>query len=228
MAISFDVIDKFATTIIDFWTLRPRNFLESVKNNKSRYLTPPQFFLACLSLISALYIISFSFHKDLSEETLKRFPFLKLKSDPTILAGRQIAFLIMFLVAYSLYVRAASWWPIKGKASFKDIMYYQFYALAVSLPFLVLEVIITPLILEYIDVSQSPNSIYLLFVLPIIGIVIGTVLGFIYIVPGHAKLNGVSTGNMLIGIWLFGMVFELAIGAIIFTCYIIYIIFSSI
>jgi hypothetical protein len=226
MAISFDIVDKFTATLIDFWTLRPRAFLESVENDPSRYLSPPQFLLACTGLISGLYVISLAAYKDLSEETLNRFPPLRLRSDTTIVASRQILFLIVFLVVYSLYIRLASWWPIRGKASFKDILYFQFYALSLNLPYLVLEVILTPFILNYIDHSVSATSIRLLFVLPIANLVVGVPLAFIYILPGQARLNGVSTGQMFIGLFVFGLVAEFVIGVLVFISYIVYIIFT--
>jgi hypothetical protein len=222
MAISFDVIDKFTATIIDFWTLRPRKFLESVKNDQSRYLSPPQFLLACLSLISALDFIVLSFYKAMSADTLEHFPFLKIKPDPAIVAGRQTVFLLLILVAQSLIIRGASWWPIKSKATLKNIMYYQFYSLAVSLLFPVLDVILIPLILNYIDSTKSQESINLLHLLPKIYYLIGIILGLIYSFPGYAKFNRVSTWDMYGAVGVFWLIFQFVIIMIMFFSFIIY------
>lgn len=76
MSLPMDVADKYIKTLVDFWTLRPRAFIDKAKKYPDRYLSPAKFFLSTLSIMSLLELTRLSLYRQMSAEALERFPVL--------------------------------------------------------------------------------------------------------------------------------------------------------
>ena len=115
MAMAFDIVDKYCTTVVDFWVMRPRKFLASHSTNPDRYLTQPQFLLACMGLLTILIGSTFSFYRELRKDVLGMLPALELQADAKVLAGRQATLVLFVVVFNTITLRIISrLWPVRG------------------------------------------------------------------------------------------------------------------
>ena len=53
---SGDQTERYIRTFLEFWSLRPRRFMEALDRNPSRYLTPYQFFSHSLVIVFLLFV----------------------------------------------------------------------------------------------------------------------------------------------------------------------------
>lgn len=205
MAMTFDVVDRYCVTVVDFWVKRPRKFLESRAVNPDRYLTPPQFLLSCMGIMMILIIANISFYEDLPKDVIEKIPALELQAKPKVLATRQAALMLSLVVFNSITLLVVSrLWPVRGKANLKDILFFQFYLFAVFLPFSVVELLGTPFLLNYIRSAEQESAVLALLIMPMIGAIGGSVVGLVYNLPGLAYLNGVSTSRFFWACMLWG------------------------
>jgi hypothetical protein len=216
MAISMEVVDKYVKTLVEFWALRPRAFLERRKIEPSRYLSPSQFFLASLSILAVLYLATFSFYKDLPVDIIERYPMLKQTGDPKTYVVVLLTAVVLGSLLSSVGVKAcAALWPIKGRVTFGRIVDFQFYLMAIILPMGTIDLLAAPILLNYVSESRSPYAVYALYVPFIVGYLAGSILWFVYVLPGLSKLYGVSALRMFAGLTLWGSLIFGGIGFLI-------------
>lgn len=208
MAITVELVDKYAKTFIDFWRLRPRRFFPAVDRSAEKYLTAPQFLVVSLGLVFAMLVASFA----LVQAGIDRAGVEMATATPEALAGRMVVFFVANLVVASLVFRAMSRvWPIKGSATFYSIFRLQCYMLSIIVPMAALDLLIGPIVAELIINDVLP--VWSIFVQAGTGAIVGLVALFVYQIPGLAFLNDVSTGRVWCSL-LSGCVFLGLIGGV--------------
>lgn len=192
MPVPLELLDKYLTTFLDFWRLRPRNFLARVRREPTRFLPPAQFVGVSSTILLALLVIAFS----LNHEDLEKIAGSKMAS-PEALAGRLLVLMLTILFANTLFYRMVSpLWPVRGKADLVSIFEFQCYLVALLVPLAAMDVLF-----DSITISLVANgaAFWVLFIPSAIGFVVGLSFYFIYQNPALAELNGVSSLRMFLG-----------------------------
>lgn len=200
MPIPLELVDKYGSTFLDFWRLRPRRFLAAIKKEPKKYLSPMQFLAISLAITFSLGVTAIA----LSLTAVQSVSGNEQIGDPKALSARLIVFIFTMLVVGSLMYRATSFfWPIRGHASFHQIFEFQCYWMAIVLPFGAIDVLILPLVTELIARELVPPWVGALPFL--LGSAFGMVGWFLYGMPGIAYLNRVSTVRQFMGtlFWTF-------------------------
>ena len=192
VAIPLEVLDKYVTTSLDFWRLRPRKFLSQAKEEPSRYLSPAQFAGVSSGIIIALAAVTLSVaHLDIEKINGSSMP------SPEAFAVRTLVFLLSVLFANSLFYRVVSrFWPIRGKVTLVSVFEFQCYLSTVLVLASAVDVLIDPITISLVA-HGAPS--WVLFIPAAIGGVAGFVFFFLYQNPGVAQLNDVSSLRMFLG-----------------------------
>ncbi len=211
--------DRFARTSIDFWRLRPRDFVAATAattRSADGYLSPYEFLAVFWVIGTGIYavtitlVFSAAFGRDIELSELW----------VGAAAFRTLALVVFLVVVNAVYVRAISrFWPVRGRAKFTDILEYQIYALAMVLPIMVIDLLVLPLLVWLIAEEIVSAWSLLLYVAAAFGF--GFVVQIVKDIPGVAAVNGVSTARMWGGLlfWPFivVMVGELILVLVIVT-----------
>lgn len=215
MVISLELVERYGTTFIDFWRLRPRKFLPALERDPNRYLSPMQFLAISLGIAFSLGVVAIT----LSLTVLESASGQEQIGDPKALSARLVVFTFAMLVVGALSYRVISFlWPVRGRALFRQIFEFQCYYMAVILPMSAIDVLVGPAVVELVAREIVPvwvGGLPFLF-----GYGFGTVAAIFYSVPGIAYLNGVSSVRLLMGtlLWsfiggfFFGVLFSLLTG----------------
>lgn len=207
MGVPLELLDKFQTTFLDFWRLRPRTFLTQASVDRARYMPPAQFVGTSSILLLAMLVVDVS----LSHGDLEKLAGEKIAS-PEALAGRLLVFVIFILFLNTIFSRIISpQWPIRGRATLISIFEFQCYMTATLVPAGAIDVLLDPLLL-HIVLNGAPY--WILYIPLAIGYVLGLIFYFVYQNPGLAHLNGVSSLRMLLGTILWSTVLMVALGAL--------------
>ena len=210
MSLPLEFADRFGSTFIDFWRLRPRRFLPAVKENPNKYLTPMLFLVISLGIAFILLAASIG----LTQTALQKVGEKNL-GDPEELTIRVLGFAFVVLVVGSLFYRAiVSLWPIRGNASFRQIFDFQCYStMIILIPLSVIGLLIEPIIMELVLGQVIPG--WMIWIPHILGFVLGNLGWFFYVIPGIAVLNGVSTVRQVMGTFFWSSIVGLPIGILI-------------
>ena len=184
MNISIDLIDQYITTFVDFWILKPRNFLDNLVSCPQKYLSPGKFLLVSLSIEFVLITTNFAISQSSTE----------IPIDPKDLAVVNLASYVAFTVFNTIiFYWMSKVWPIKGIVSFKSILDFQIYTMALYTPFSAFTLIGSAFV-----ILISPDSFSLLTTVNIlIAFSFSFLLMFLYTFPGLGHLNRVSTGKVI-------------------------------
>jgi len=205
VAIPLEVLDKYLTTFLDFWRLRPRKFLSLTREQPTRYLSPGQFVGVSSTIIVALIVVSLS----VARLDIEKIAGFQMPSSEAV-AGRQLVFILALLFANTLFYRIVSRiWPIKGKGTLVSIFEFQCYLTALLVPMAAVDVLIDPITIAMVA-HGTPS--WVLFIPGTIGFTAGSALFFLYQNPGLAELNGVSSLRMLFGSLFWMVVLSFAAG----------------
>jgi hypothetical protein len=210
MAIPLELVDRYATTFLDFWRLRPRKFLPAAQREPAKYITPLQFLTLSLGLVFTLLGVGIT----LSLTALQSVSGSNQVGDPKALAARQVVLIFFMLVVGALAWRITSvLWPVRGRAPFRQILELSCYWMAVVLPLSMVDVLVVPILTELVARQVVPawiSTIPFLF-----GLVFGTFAAFFYVLPGVAYLNGVSSLRQMMGTLLWSTVAGFVAGFVV-------------
>lgn len=214
MSIPIEIADKYMTTFIDFWRLRPRRFFPIAENSGQKYLTAAQFLVVSLGLAFIMLALAFT----LTKTALDRAGIEEVVATPEALAGRMVVFFIANLLIGSLFYRAISRArPIGGGATFHDIFELQCYITSLVVPMAALDLLVGPFVVELVGNQSLPAwSVFIQFGF---GALVGLIVFIAYQVPGMAYVNGVSTGRFWCGLlfwsFAFGLLFWIVVLAMV-------------
>ena len=193
--------ERYILTSLDFWRLRPRRFMMRREARPSRYLSPVQFLLVSLIIFFGLNFLIFSFPN--VRESISWI----LSSDDPRMYGAVLAVLytiVALLLGSILYLAISKLWPIRGPATYLQIIEFQCYMTAISLPMTGLMVVIAPCWRTFVgDGSIGIEDLGLAINATIILYSILTALFWQW--PGIAVLNRTSTARIGLAVvfWLF-------------------------
>ena len=185
--------NRFGKTIVDFWRLRPREFLASATREDSAYLSPYEFAGVFIVVGVANYSSTFA----LSLATIQDGTDASIEALVGALALRTVVLMLVLTVVDTLYIRAISRiWPIRGRGTFTEILAYDLYSLSTLMPLMAVDLLVAPLIAEQHAI-----------ILVAAGILFGVVIMICKEIPGYAAVNGVKIGRMWAGLvfWPFAM-----------------------
>ena len=192
MSIPLNVFDRYMTTFLDFWRLRPRRFLEVISEERSRYISPAQFLIVSLSLMLLLLVImNLLIRRDLQAILGYEPP------DPKALAGRAMVFMLSMAVLNALFYRFISpWWPIRCRRVLTEYFWFYCYMMAVYVPIAAVDVLVNPIVFSLVGSHGAPT--WLLLLPGFLGAVFGILCFFLYLNPGIAYINRVSSIRMFL------------------------------
>ena len=210
MAFWINYVDRYAITFIDFWRLRPKRFIAAKNRDPNRYLSPYQFLYGSLCIEFGIYAAAFSLNQSEIYAVTGQPPITSANA----LAVRFLAYTFVMLIVGALGGRAVSRiWPVRGSATFSSIFEIQCYMLAIILPVMIYDLLIGPL--HTALVAREVLPAWSIVISYMVGVVIGTLGGLFWNIPGVAVVNGVSTRRMLSGVLLWGAVFWCIVGAFV-------------
>ena len=206
---AIEYVDRFARTSVDFWRLRPRDFVAATARGDSGYLSPYEFLVVFLFIGATIY----SSAAALALAAVQDATGASVTAPVNALAVRLLTMVVAKVVVNALYVRAISRiWPVRGRATFPDILQFRLYALAALLPVMVLDLLAGPLLAGL--VAQETVPIWSIWLPGIAGFAIGLVTDVIKWVPGVAAINGVSTSRMWAGLLLWPIIVSVSGGVV--------------
>ncbi len=194
--------EKYIRTFFDFWRLRSRRFIQERKEDASRFMSPYQFLIISIAILSVLNFAANS--GDNSD-------ILAASMLPTNLSGYALATMSTvyavsyFILASLFYFIIAKLWPIQRSVEFLEVFEFNCYMYAVKLPLYVFNLYLSPwlgqLLLRY-ETTTGPLWIVLL-VLTVYSFFIWT----IWLWPGIAQLLNMPTFWVVIGSILWFVLF---------------------
>lgn len=209
MPLPLELLDKYQTTLLDFWRLRPRRFLAELKKTPAKYLTPGVFAGISATILLTSEVVS-SRIMALGYEKLGYGQFPPAEA----VAVQILVLLLVALFVLAIFFRTISpLWPVSGrKVSIVEVWNFQCYMFAIYVAFGVSDVIITPL--YCIALRNGPTR---LATMVIYYIALGAPLFFFFQVSGIAALNHTSSTRVFLAVllWLaaFGTVVALVVVA---------------
>lgn len=191
-----NLVDRYARTFIDFWTLRPRKFMSKFDQDSSKYLSPYQF----------LYVsLCFTFFVFISEIGLTATALRPGYHPASASAGWSLSVFGLMFALNSLAFRTVSRvWPIRGSATFSSIFEIQCYTMAIYVPLMLLGLVLSPL-------SSVPLSFNIQWIVFAIGFVYGIPVFFLWQIPAVAIANRVSSARVIAGFLFWSAVLGFAI-----------------
>jgi len=213
----FEIIDRYIKTSIDFWLLGGRRFVQAVKVDNGRYVSPAQYLMGSLSLLAAVFVLMFSFYKELPGNLVAHYPLLRMSFAPKTEAGEMIVELLLITFVMPLGNKLVSWlWPIRGRGSLREMIDFQFYSVAgLFLPY-AFQVVSTYFLVSYIIDTKSDSANQALLIVLAIEYFLCLIVAFAYVLPGLAEINGVSYWRMFSGCVLWGVMTGGILGTVIF------------
>lgn len=187
-----EFVARYTNTTIDFWRLKPAQFIAAIGREPDRYLGPYQFLAGFLGieflLCTALFTLGQADPLSVSQHT---------DSMAQAWATRQVAFAAVGVALNALVFRAVSQvWPVKGGADFRSIFAFQCYMCAVILPTAILDFVGQPVTVLVAGGSLPEWSVGI----PPLLILAIAALGLVFRnFPGIAHINHVSTSRLLVG-----------------------------
>ena len=206
---AIEYVDRFARTSVDFWRLRPRDFVAATARGDSGYLSPYEFLGVFVSIGATIYTSAFGLalaavQGDGAAATVP------VKA----LTVRLLTMVVAMVVVDALYVRAISRiWPVRGRATFPDILNFRLYALAALLPVMALDLLAGPLVAGL--VAQETLPIWSIWLPGIAGGAVGLATYIVKFVPGVAAVNEVSTSRMWAGLLFWPILVGVSGGVIV-------------
>ena len=146
-------LGRYIRTVIDFWRFRPKRFMVAVNDSPARYLPPFQFLAFTVFIGFLAYSAAFFLGLLIAAETNAPIGSTSLEGESRVLAIYVMALMIFILFVETVAFRILSnIWPIKGGASFLAIFEFQCYMLATTVPLILLDLLLSPLMaLEWVD-----------------------------------------------------------------------------
>lgn len=204
-----DLVDRYIATALDFWILKPRKFIDNFVSCPQKYLSSGKFLYVSLSI--EFVLITSYFAIIMSQYDIK-----------TLVTDQELAAKILAVVNIAAYIALTVFntiifywmskiWPIKGIASFKSILDFQIYTMALYTPFSVFTLIGSALV---ILISPSSFDFWISFNL-LIGFSFSFLLMFLYDFPGLGHLNRVSTGKVILSYFFWSILLGIFSGFVV-------------
>jgi len=207
LSVPLELLDKYQTTFLDFWRLGPKRFLARLQHDPEKYMRPALFAGTTLLVLLALESIS----SQLLAPDAERI--VRLKMPPAeAFAGEGLVLIITLLLLQAFFYRVISpLWPIRGNATIVSLCEFQSYALALFVPFAMLDVVLADPFMYLLAHGASLWQLLSPFLLYILA---GIALFLVYQNRGIAELNKVTPARMLAGSLLWGMPLAATLGMI--------------
>ena len=147
MALSLEFVDQYFTTWLDFLRLKPYAFFAALKREPTKYLNPFRFIAGSVTILCAIWAVTFGFLGHLPADAQKLYPQLSQSFDPTVRIPRQGFFVIFVMALTVLQLRINLWWPLRWKGTIIDVLKAQAYALSLSIVVASVEAALMPVVI---------------------------------------------------------------------------------
>ena len=206
---AIEYVNRFARTVAAFWRLKPRDFVLATARHGGKFLSPYQFLCVFGSIGVIIYTSYFVLVSGVVQGTAEE----SIAPWARALAIRQLVLIVVSAVVTALYHRAISRvWPVRGSASFRSVLSFRIFFLSGLLPIAVLDLLVGPVLFALVARAVlPPPAVWLLVV---VGFVVGVVLEVVKGVPGFAAMNGVSIARAWAGLIFWPGVVGVVVGAI--------------
>ncbi len=206
-----EYVDGFIKTVVEFWRLRPREFVAAIRRAEQGYLSPYKFLVVFFTLAGVAWGASLTLHQAVLKAAAMTGESIQVPVDSLVVMIVVIS--LASVVVSSLCIRTISrFWPIRGQATFVEILNFEIYTLAIALPMVAVDVIVTPLLtlLEVLEIVP-PWSIFVQIATLWLA---ALVCNIAKVMPGLAAVNGVSTARMWAGLLFWFFVLETVVIAV--------------
>lgn len=202
MGIPIELVDKFGKTFFDYWRLAPDRFIKAQRSQTEKYLSPYQFLGVCLILCFTMLLVQFGLIDGILVDVTGQKP----ATEPKVRAGRLLVLFVFLTGISSIFVSIASRpWPIRRRVPVETVFKFMCFAQAAMLiPGVAFDTLLMPVVGELALREIIPYWItWIPFVIGLLG---GTIIYFVYVLPGLALLAGVSKSRMFWGLFFWSFV----------------------